>query len=325
MKMEGMASDETALPQLTDDMKRRAVALGADEVGIATTDRWNDPPPFAAEKVRVYPHSGYRPTELMPTARSVVMIAVRLLDGVVDTTTTACRTTAVQGNFGYVFLNRRINEITYGLAHWLEERGYRSAPLGYNIGARYDSEADVDLDIISPAYGLFSMKRAAVLAGLGRKAKNGVVASPRHGARIRLGAVLTQAPLGANPLLEGDPCPSGCDICRRVCPTQAISREGRVSHLRCFADAGRIGASYEAVKEEFKKRYPPESPGEDYTNNDYAAIDGVGNRLCKIACIALCPLGERRLPDVMRRVRDFAKVVPPVRLAGFPAAHNFDV
>ena len=57
--------------------------------------------------------------------------------------------------------------------------------------------------------------------------------------------------------------------------------------------------------------------------NDYLAIEGNDNRICKIACVALCPLGERQLPGVMRRVRDFGEVVPSVELRGFPPAHNF--
>ncbi len=94
--------------------------------------------------------------------------------------------------------------------------------------------------------------------------------------------------------------------------------------MRCYADAGRCGTDFETLKASFKERYPTDRDGVDYTHNDYLAIDGSGNRICKIACVALCPLGERPLPDVMRRVRDFAEVVPPVSLQGFPAAHDFD-
>ncbi|MDP6707918.1 MAG: hypothetical protein QF893_16360 [Alphaproteobacteria bacterium] len=318
-----MTTAEAASVDLTAELKRLALELGADEAAVATVDRWDAPPPFEPERVRVYPQSGHLPQELMPSTRSVVMVAVRLLDGVVDTTTTACRTTGVQGNFGYVFLNRRLNEITFGLARWLEDRGHRSVPMGYNIGSRYDRRADRDESITSPAYGLFSMKRAAVLAGLGRKAKNGLVASAKHGTRIRLGGVLTAAALTADPLLEGDPCPPACDICWRVCPTDAISRDGLVSHLRCYADAGRRGTDFETLKAGFKERYPTDRAGVDHTMNDYLAMDGNDNRICKIACVALCPLGERPMPDVMRRVRDFAATVPPVALHGFPAAHDF--
>jgi epoxyqueuosine reductase len=308
---------------LTNQLKHRAHELGADLVKAGPVERWNDPPPFDVTKVHVYPHSGHLPTELMPSTRSFIVVAVRMLDGVVDTTTTACKTTAVQGNFAYVYLNRRLHDITFGLASWLEDRGYRSAPLGYNIGSRYDHKADEDEGIIGPAHGLFSMKRAAILAGLGRKARNGLVASPELGTRMRLGALITAAELEGDPLLEGDPCLPDCDVCATVCPTHAISRDGRVSHLRCFSDAGLHGIYFEELKAEFKKRYPSDLPGVDYLMNDFLAIDGNGHRLCKIACVAMCPRGEHAIPDVVRRAKRFDNVVPKVELHGFPVAHTF--
>lgn len=302
----------------TGQLKRRAQTLGAHLVKAGPVERWLDPPPFDSEKVHVYPHSGYLPTELMPSARSFIVMAVRLLDGVVDTTTTACKTTAIQGNFAYVYLNRRLHDITFGVASWLEDHGYRSVPLGYNIGARYNHVADTDERIIGPTYGLFSMKRAAVLAGLGRKAKNGLVASPEWGTRIRLGAVLTTAELESDPLLEGDPCPTHCNVCAAVCPTEAIRQNGQVSHLRCFSDTGRLGTTFDELKTAMKKRYPPDVPGADYLMNDFMSIDGNGHRLCKIACVAMCPLGDATVPDVTRRAKHFESVVPKVKLHGFP-------
>ena len=308
---------------LKDRLKQWACELGADRVGVSSIERWNDPPPFDAARINVYPHSGYLPTDLMPSALSVVVVAVRILDGVADAMTSPWRTTGVQGNFGYVHLNRLLNDITFGLARWLENLGYRTMPLGYNIGSRYNHKADEDPTIIGPAYGLFSLKRAAVLAGLGRKARNSLIASPELGTRMRLGAVLTAAELEESPLLEGDPCPSGCHVCARVCPGEAISRDGRVSHLRCFSDAGSRGTSFAKIKEEFKKRYPPDLPGVDYITNDFLAIDGKGNRYCRTACMAMCPLGEHKIPDVVRRAKNFHNVVPKAALHGFPAVHTF--
>ena len=304
-------------------LKDKARQLGAEVVAAAPVDRWDDPPPFDAGKVHGYPHSGYRPRDLMPSARSFVVVGVGLLDGVMDVTTSGCATTGVQGNFAYVYMNRRLHDITYGLARWLESLGYRSAPLGYNIGSRYDPRADADETITSAAFGVFSMKRAAVLAGLGRRARNGLVASPELGTRMRLGGVLTAAALPGDPLLEGDPCPVPCDICMRVCPTRAIGRIGRVSHLRCFSDAGRRGTTFEELKAGFKERYPLDVEGADHTVNDYLAIDGGDNRMCRIACVALCPLGEHRIPDVVRRTKEFERAEHQVALQGFPAAHDF--
>ncbi len=310
---------EKAVGGLASAVKEKGRELGADLVNMATVERWTSSTDLDETKVQVYPHSGYLPNELLPSARSFIMIAVRLLDGVLDHTTTNCSTTAVQGNFGYVHLNRRLHNITYELARWLEEeRGYRSLPLGYNIGSRYNHKADNDDTIVGPAYGLFNMKRAAVLAGLGRKARNGLVASPEFGTKMRLGCVITAAPLASDPLLPSEPCPTGCHICLRVCPTDAISRDGKVDHLRCFSDAGRCGTHYEKLKAEFKKRYLPDLPGFDYIANDHLSGDGAGNRLCKIACVAFCPLGERGMPDVSRRVRHFDAVVAHVELDGFP-------
>ena len=310
-------------PALTKALKETAHRLGADLVSVAPADRWSEPPSFDTSTVHVYPHSGYTPSELMPSTHSVVVVAVRHLDGVIDSTTTDTKTTAIQGNFGYVLLNRKLNDITFGLAHWLEEQGYRSVPLGSAGQSRYNHRADDDPDILSVGYGVFSLKRAAVLAGLGRKAKNGVVASPELGVRMRLGALLTVARLESGPLLEGDPCPPDCTICMKACPTRAISLGGRVSHLRCFTDVGRRGVRYEEIKAKFKAQYPVDLPDVDYVDKEYWGNEGTGNRMCKIACVAFCPLGKRRLPDVMRRVKEFEQQRPKVELLSFPPSHEF--
>ena len=111
----------------------------------------------------------------------------------------------------------------------------------------------------------------------------------------------------------------------RVCATAAISPQGQISHLRCYADGGRRGSNFEDLRASFKQRYPAADGSDDYTMNDYLAIEGNDNRVCKIACVAFCPLGKQRIPDVMRRVRGFDSVVPQVGLDGFPPAHDFDL
>jgi epoxyqueuosine reductase QueG len=111
---------------LTSQVKRKALEFGADLVNTASTDRWVSPD-YDETKVIVYPHSGYLPTEVLPSAKSFIMIAVRHLDGVLDTTVTGCKTAAVQGNFGYVYLNRKLSDVTFKIAQWLEDEfNYRS-------------------------------------------------------------------------------------------------------------------------------------------------------------------------------------------------------
>jgi len=111
-----------------------------------------------------------------------VVLAVRQLTGVVESAVADAETTYAFGNFGYVHLNRLMNDMTYRLARWLEVRGWSSLPLGGALAARRSTAAP-DRDRCAPLYGVFSVKRAAVLAGLGRRARNGLVATRSSASR----------------------------------------------------------------------------------------------------------------------------------------------
>jgi len=39
---------------------------------------------------------------------------------------------------------------------------------------------------------------------------------------VYLGAILTDAELDGDPLLEGEACPEGCALCLDACPVQAL-------------------------------------------------------------------------------------------------------
>jgi epoxyqueuosine reductase QueG len=303
---------------LAQQMKQRALELGADLVGVAAVERWETPPPFDAARVFDYRPSGYGPTDLMPTARSVIVLGIGQLAGVMESNVSDARTTYAFGNFGYVHLNRVLNSICFDLARWLEARSHRTLPLGPVIGSRFSHEADADETANAPLYGVFSLKHAAVLSGIGRRAKNGLVATSRFGTRVRLAGLITAAVLGSDEPLEDDPCPPNCTICMDVCPTQAISHDGRVNHYRCSSDCGSRGTSREEIRENIRQIYPVDLPGFNYVPNDFRAIDSAGNRLCKVACMALCPLGQARNSDVLRRARHWETTNPKVVLSGFP-------
>lgn len=301
--------------KLTELVKKKALKLGADVVGVASVSMWDMPPPVELQKIPVYPQSGYQPNELLPTARSVIVLGLGQLLGVMECNLTDASTTYAYGNFGYVHINRVMNAICFDLARWLEACSWPTLPLGPIIGSRYDHMAEKDESIISPLYSIFSLKRSAVIAGLGRKARNGLVANPILGTRIRFAALITSAPLKGDPLLDGDPCPSNCKICLHVCPTQAITPDGRVNHYKCSSDCGRRGKTWTEIKSQIKSLYPVDLPGTDYTANDNFSIDSSGNRLCKVACMAFCPLGQNTPKNLSRRVKDWEKNHPKVKLS----------
>jgi epoxyqueuosine reductase len=68
----------------------------------------------------------------------------------------------------------------------------------------------------------FSLRYAAVAAGIGSLGWSGNVLAPQYGARVVLGAVITNAVIEADPMLEENLC-DGCRICVKVCQSGFIS------------------------------------------------------------------------------------------------------
>ena len=86
---------------------------------------------------------------------------------------------------------------------------------GYNIPPVAQSS---ETELLAP----FSFKYAATRAGIGWIGKNDVVITERYGPRIRLSAVLVDAPLSsAVPITEGR-CPEDCFLCVEACPCGAL-------------------------------------------------------------------------------------------------------
>jgi epoxyqueuosine reductase len=67
-----------------------------------------------------------------------------------------------------------------------------------------------------------SYKRVAALAGIGGFGKNSLILSPRYGPWLRIGLVLTDAPLTPSKPFEEDLC-GDCEKCLRACPTGALA------------------------------------------------------------------------------------------------------
>lgn len=123
-----MANSKPKAPTIPDNITGIALELGADVAGVAPVER------FSAEGAGSYLPTGYLPTELLPGARSVIVVAARVLDGVLASALEPLDTTFAYGTFGYVHVNRRLGAITYDLASRLEQLGAgprcRWAPAG---------------------------------------------------------------------------------------------------------------------------------------------------------------------------------------------------
>ncbi len=190
---------------LKDELKKYAAErLEMDYFGVANVERFSDAP------------AGTRPTDLLPGAKSVVVMAVKLSQGVVQTVFRAHEdglrsAMCIYGSYGYsLFPNFSLKFAAYSLARILEKHGHMSTPVPSGPGS---------------AGGPLSNRHAAVAAGIGYFGWHSIVNAPDYGPRIRIVSVITRAALEPDPII---PIPKICDpkkcgICVKVCPTHAIS------------------------------------------------------------------------------------------------------
>lgn len=117
---------------------------------------------------------------------------------------------------------------------------------------------------------LFSFKYAAVNAGLGWIGKNDVLITEKYGPRVRLSAVLIDAPLENGVRITKSRCPADCTKCIDICPHKALTgKEWNMDALRSDL------IDYQLCN---RKR------------SEYIAVYGRKSS-CGL-CMAVCPFGE---------------------------------
>ncbi len=237
---------------LTHDVKERAFTMGADLAGIASVDRFD----YAPEEGK--------PQYYMPDAKSVIVIATRVLEGLCDVFGSfeeQGKTISPYFWYGYSQLNWANSWIAIQIGKLLEDKGFKAIPFpptGINY-RHMDTKEDVPD---------FYNKHAAVAAGLGEFGLNRLLLTPQFGAHQRLIPIITNAPLEADPMYSGPSLcrPKECKkFCVRTCPHKAIEDRmfsvkigNRVfeyavlNSLRCKFQ--RIGGKYMRGKSEFPKQ-----------------------------------------------------------------------
>lgn len=195
---------------LTKEVKERALREDIDLVGISPVDRFSEAP------------EGRRPTDILPTATSVIVSAVHVLDSVYDLPYTRYEYTNL-----FFVINGMLNKMAFKVCLFLESQGYRAIP----VPAAYPR---VNKEIC----GIFSHRHAAVRAGLGEFALNNMLTTPQFGSRVRLISIITEAPLNPDEPCKNEFCLKkrpDCQLaCVRNCPVQAISEDGIIDKAKCL-------------------------------------------------------------------------------------------
>jgi epoxyqueuosine reductase QueG len=199
------------MEKITGRVKDLATSYGACVVGIVTTEMLAGGPPSTDL------------TYVLPNAKSAVSFAVSLDQQFIEPWFNK------QSHEAHFRNNIQANVVASGisleLANYLTQKGYPSVPLTANTAYRTESK-NGRYDEIPPV----SHRYLAVRSGVGFFGLSGNVLTPKDGAAIILGSVVTEAKL-----IPTDPLPAQenyCDLCRlckAVCASGFIDGEEHVS------------------------------------------------------------------------------------------------
>lgn len=185
--------------EFTRELKAAALRFGAHLVGVTDVDRLAGAP------------EGFRATDIMAEARSVVVMGVGLPQGLSDSWKASIWSYLY---YGYALPNKNLGHAAFNLATWVQHKGHKSFPV---VPTTYMKNCDVEDPV-----GEFSHKHAAFAAGLGQFGLSSLFLTPEFGSHNRFVSVLTSAELAPDPLYQGPDLCDRCEKCVKGCPTGAL-------------------------------------------------------------------------------------------------------
>ncbi len=191
--------------ELTETVKKHVKALGVDMVGFCSVE--------ALKEWREQEES------LFPRASSVVVVACRHSKAAIDSDNIR------MAQFDTHCVYNKLDGILKDLSLFLEDKGFLAASIPLYLPVKMSKET-------KGLIGDISLRHAAVEGGLGEIGLNRLLLTKRYGPRIRLGAVLTTAPLKSNQRFTEKIC-DNCGECVKACPAEAITEDGKVDVRKC--------------------------------------------------------------------------------------------
>jgi len=220
---------EQAKTKLKQAIKEYALkSLGADLIGVASA---TDPQFARAPK-------GHHPTDILPGAKSVIVMGIRQMKEVIDHASVA--PSAIHFKH-YDLMNVWLEQNSYQLAMKIKGMGFSSIFIPETDPyTKFYVEQATGAPRFSP---IFCHIHAAVAAGLGKRGKVGVVLTPQFGPLQRWASVLTTAELAPDPKLKKEVCidfikPGSCNLCIDAClngSLRAWPEEGGIQMYKCAA------------------------------------------------------------------------------------------
>ena len=187
-------------------LKSLVLESGVDLCGIAPVERFQAAP------------EGFRPTDIYPSATSVLVIAKRVPQAAL------LSRSPVPYKFASNVVLDDVLRITCDLSLRLQDLGVAAVPIPSEPYEYWDAEK-------KEGRGILSLKHAGHLAGLGILGKNTLLTNNKLGNRITLGALLLNVSLKGDPIAEYRICKEDCNACITNCPASALDGKSVVQKL----------------------------------------------------------------------------------------------
>lgn len=230
---------------LKEDLKEMTMRLGADLFGVASADDFNDAP------------LGHRPEDILPNAKSVIVLGMKMLDAQTDILPTdgdfsgaSPRQDMFKGH--NTFLSQELDRVGYAIARFLETKSFKAFHQMASTGG-------TDRGYLM---GLLSLKHMAVQAGLGVFGRHSLLITPQYGPRVRLTAIVTDAELQPDTPIKKNFCKDCENPCISLCPANAL------------------------------KKPSDDSP---YEIGKFACCQYLNTRPTCSVCLKVCPIGSQRI------------------------------
>ena len=193
---------------LTAKVKKCALDIGADLVGISPISRFEGAPIMMS------------PKGILPTAKSVVVCAIHHLDEAIELGGEEHPQIIGPYSIQYV-MNLKLDYIAFRVARYLDDLGYEAVPIAASNIWRYRPFGDMTATFAPDMSHIY----AATCAGLGQLGWHGLTMSPEYGPRNRFISIITNAPLCSTPLYDQSKLCDMCGECIKHCPTDAYRKE----------------------------------------------------------------------------------------------------
>jgi len=190
------------------DIKKFATSLGADLVGIASSD---------SEYLK---DNSASIEGLLPGCKSLVVIVKRLNNDAISS-----RNIKI-AQYDSICTYQELDRIMYNVSWYIKDMGYKAISIPPNMPIDFSLEK-------RGMYGEVNHKCAATAAGLGNIGINKLFLSPKFGPFLRMGSILTDADLKPDEPLIENVC-TKCMECVKRCPLGAIAEDGSLDLGKCM-------------------------------------------------------------------------------------------